>query len=72
MSPDLSSATKPRALRIAIIGQPNTGKSSLFNRLTGMRQRVGNYSGVTVERKEGLADWVRMRCSSLISQALTV
>ena len=41
------------ALRVALIGNPNTGKSTLFNALTGMRQRVGNYSGVTVERVEG-------------------
>lgn len=40
-------------LRIAIIGQPNVGKTCIFNRLTGLRQRVGNYPGVTVERKEG-------------------
>ena len=40
-------------LRIALIGNPNTGKSSLFNALTGMRQRVGNYPGVTVEKKIG-------------------
>ena len=40
--------------RIALIGNPNTGKSSLFNILTGMRQRVGNYSGVTVEKKTGI------------------
>ena len=39
--------------RIALIGNPNTGKSSLFNALTGMRQRVGNYPGVTVEKKVG-------------------
>ena len=39
--------------RIALIGNPNTGKSSLFNSLTGMRQRVGNYPGVTVEKKIG-------------------
>ena len=42
-----------RPLRVALIGNPNTGKSTLFNALTGMRQRVGNYSGVTVERVEG-------------------
>lgn len=42
--------------RIALIGNPNTGKTSLFNTLTGMRQRVGNYSGVTVEEKTGT--WV--------------
>ncbi len=40
-------------VRIALIGNPNTGKSSLFNALTGMRQRVGNYPGVTVEKKLG-------------------
>src|SRR3954471_14667610 len=41
------------SLRVALVGNPNTGKSTLFNALTGMRQRVGNYSGVTVERVEG-------------------
>lgn len=40
-------------LRVALIGNPNTGKSTLFNALTGLRQKVGNYSGVTVERVEG-------------------
>ncbi|MGK0177166.1 MAG: ferrous iron transport protein B, partial [Lentimonas sp.] len=43
----------PSKVRIALIGNPNTGKSSLFNALTGMRQPVGNYSGVTVEKKVG-------------------
>jgi ferrous iron transport protein B len=38
---------------IAIAGNPNAGKTTLFNRLTGARQRVGNYPGVTVERKSG-------------------
>jgi ferrous iron transport protein B len=42
-----------KEIRIALIGNPNTGKTSLFNTLTGMRQRVGNYSGVTVEKKTG-------------------
>ena len=51
-----SPAEAPRGggvLHVALIGNPNTGKSTLFNALTGMRQRVGNYSGVTVERVEG-------------------
>jgi ferrous iron transport protein B len=38
---------------IAIIGNPNCGKTTIFNELTGLRQKVGNYPGVTVERKEG-------------------
>lgn len=42
-----------RPLRVAIIGNPNTGKTTLFNALTGLRQRVGNFAGVTVERVEG-------------------
>jgi ferrous iron transport protein B len=41
------------ALRIALVGNPNSGKTALFNLLTGSRQKVGNYSGVTVERKSG-------------------
>ncbi|HEY4276219.1 MAG TPA: ferrous iron transporter B [Rhizomicrobium sp.] len=39
--------------RIALVGNPNSGKTSLFNALTGARQKVANYPGVTVERKEG-------------------
>ena len=40
-------------LRLALIGNPNSGKTALFNLLTGSRQKVANYAGVTVERKEG-------------------
>ncbi|MDH3265800.1 MAG: 50S ribosome-binding GTPase, partial [Gammaproteobacteria bacterium] len=39
---------------IAVVGNPNSGKSTLFNRLTGLKQRIGNYPGVTVERHIGL------------------
>ena len=39
--------------QVAILGNPNAGKSTLFNRLTGLRQKVGNYPGVTVEKKTG-------------------
>lgn len=42
------------AHNIVLIGNPNTGKSSLFNALTGAKQRVGNYPGVTVEKKSGI------------------
>ncbi len=41
------------AMNIALVGNPNCGKTALFNRLTGGRQKVANYAGVTVERKEG-------------------
>ncbi|GAB3036863.1 ferrous iron transporter B [Oleiagrimonas citrea] len=41
------------SLRIALVGNPNCGKTALFNLLTGSRQKVANYAGVTVERKEG-------------------
>jgi ferrous iron transport protein B len=51
-SPPLA-ATGADVVRVAIIGNPNTGKTTLFNALTGLRQRVGNFAGVTVERVEG-------------------
>ena len=40
-------------LRVALVGNPNSGKTAMFNALTGARQKVANYAGVTVERKEG-------------------
>ena len=48
MSETLTSA------RVALVGNPNSGKTALFNALTGSRQKVANYAGVTVERKEGM------------------
>jgi ferrous iron transport protein B len=48
-----SQATALDPMRLALVGVPNCGKTALFNRLTGSRQRVANYAGVTVERKEG-------------------
>lgn len=56
------------ALHIALVGNPNSGKSSLFNALTGLRQRVGNYPGVTVDRKSGvfaLADGRKVKVTDL-------
>ncbi|MFP3796170.1 ferrous iron transporter B [Paraburkholderia sp. SIMBA_027] len=47
------STTNATPLRIALVGNPNCGKTALFNLLTGARQKVANYAGVTVERKEG-------------------
>ncbi len=46
-------APHPGLARIALVGNPNCGKTALFNALTGARQKVANYAGVTVERKEG-------------------
>lgn len=43
----------PADLRLGLIGSPNSGKTTLFNALTGLRAKVGNYPGVTVERREG-------------------
>ena len=40
-------------MSLSLVGVPNCGKTALFNRLTGSRQKVANYPGVTVERKEG-------------------
>src|SRR5918997_2434185 len=53
--PDVTEqARAERELTVALAGNPNAGKTSLFNALTGLRQKVANYPGVTVERKEGL------------------
>mgnify|MGYP005990336551 FL=1 len=43
----------PKPIKVALIGNPNTGKTSLFNQLTGLTQKVGNYPGVTVDKKQG-------------------
>jgi ferrous iron transport protein B len=45
--------TAHRVVRLGLVGSPNSGKTTLFNALTGLRARVGNYPGVTVERREG-------------------
>ncbi|HRE77695.1 MAG TPA: ferrous iron transport protein B [Flavobacterium sp.] len=44
---------KDLPIKVALVGNPNTGKTSLFNQLTGLKQQVGNYPGITVERKVG-------------------
>src|SRR4051812_26171673 len=49
----MDTAVVNQPLRVALVGVPNCGKTALFNRLTGSRQKVANYPGVTVERREG-------------------
>lgn len=44
--------TRPGAIRVALVGNPNSGKTSIFNQLSGSQERVGNYGGVTIEAKE--------------------
>ena len=63
----MTPAVAEKLLTLAIAGNPNSGKSTLFNRLTGLRQKVANYPGVTVERKEGeySARGVRVRVLDL-------
>src|ERR1700750_1278560 len=51
---DMTIATETRTWRFALVGTPNSGKTALFNALTGSRQKVANYPGVTVERKAGV------------------
>ncbi|MBI3702270.1 MAG: ferrous iron transporter B [Rhizobiales bacterium] len=50
----MSAVSEPSLWHFALVGTPNSGKTALFNALTGSRQKVANYPGVTVERKEGL------------------
>ena len=49
----LSSGQCAKTIRVALAGNPNSGKTTIFNNLTGARQHVGNYPGVTVEKKAG-------------------
>src|SRR5580693_7605482 len=53
MSAPAAAALAAPPLTLSLVGVPNCGKTALFNRLTGSRQKVANYPGVTVERKEG-------------------
>ena len=50
---DTEDVAATSTLTVALVGNPNCGKTTLFNALTGLRQKVGNYPGVTVEKKEG-------------------
>ena len=56
------------SLHVALVGNPNTGKTSVFNRLTGLNQKVGNYPGITVDKQEGtfrLADGRKVHITDL-------
>jgi ferrous iron transport protein B len=48
-----------KQINVALIGNPNTGKTSVFNVLTGLNQKVGNYPGITVEKKQGICNLAR-------------
>ena len=53
-------------IKVALVGNPNTGKTSLFNQLTGLKQKVGNYPGITVDKKLGIANLGQGRKASII------
>ncbi len=56
----------PEQINVALLGNPNTGKTSVFNRLTGLNQKVGNYPGITVEKKEGICKLPRGRKAHIL------
>jgi ferrous iron transport protein B len=60
-----------KRLTIALAGNPNSGKTTIFNNLTGTRQKVGNWPGVTVEKKEGGHQRTAMSSRSSICPAPT-
>ncbi|MGZ5206201.1 MAG: FeoB small GTPase domain-containing protein, partial [Caldimonas sp.] len=66
MSHSLNVANQPPLWSVALVGNPNCGKTALFNLLTGARQKVANYAGVTVERKVGLTRLANGRTVSII------
>lgn len=59
-------------IRIALAGNPNCGKTTIFNNITGAKQHVGNYPGVTVEKKKATVSMTVKTFSSSIYPARTV
>jgi ferrous iron transport protein B len=55
-----------KQINVALIGNPNTGKTSVFNILTGLKQKVGNYPGITVEKKQGTCQLERNLTAHII------
>ena len=51
-------------MRIAFAGNPNSGKTTMYNALTGRNERVGNWAGVTVDKKEADQEGLRRRCGT--------
>ncbi|MBJ6143397.1 ferrous iron transport protein B [Hymenobacter sp. BT559] len=66
LPPSNRPAADPHLPRLALIGNPNSGKTSLFNQLTGLNQKVGNFPGVTVDRKTGVAQLGGQRRAEII------
>src|SRR2546423_5333910 len=64
--PSESSSSQPKTLTVALAGNPNSGKTTLFNALTGLRQKVANYPGVTVEKKTGRCKLAAARWTNVI------
>jgi ferrous iron transport protein B len=64
--PPVKAGPRGRFRTIALIGPPNSGKSTLFNRLTGLRQKVANYPGVTVEQRSGRMSGIKRNDLTLI------
>ena len=55
-----------KQINVALVGNPNTGKTSVFNQLTGLTQKIGNYPGITVEKKEGVTKISRILTAHIL------
>ncbi|MCF6298011.1 MAG: ferrous iron transport protein B, partial [Flavobacteriaceae bacterium] len=55
-----------KAIKVALVGNPNTGKTSIFNQLTGLNQKIGNYPGITVEKKLGITQLSKDKKATII------